>query len=97
MPFINGLKRRLDQGEPKDKVLNRELSFNELETLRAMVPGLKQTIRHCVNVEIISVEEGGKEGVVVGLDGKQGERKGELPANAASAEPGSPSFLFENV
>lgn len=97
MPFINNLKRRLDQGEPKEKVLNRELGFDELETLRAMVPGLKQTIRHCVSVEIISVEEGGKEGVVVGVDGTKGERKGELPSNAASAEPGSPSFSFENV
>ncbi|OAL56456.1 leucyl-tRNA synthetase [Pyrenochaeta sp. DS3sAY3a] len=97
MPFINGLKRRLDNGESKDVVLNRELAFDQLTTLRAMVPGLKQTIQKCVDVEIISVAEGGKEGFVVKEDGSQGEQKTELPPAAASAEPGSPSFAFENV
>lgn len=96
MPFINALKRRLDNGEPKDAVLNRELSFNQLDTLRAMVPGLKQTVQKCVEVEIVKVLEGGK-GVVVREDGSEGEVKGELPPTAGSAEPGSPSFAFENV
>jgi leucyl-tRNA synthetase len=97
MPFINGLKRRLDNGEPKDTVLNRELAFDELSTLRSMIPGLKQTIQKCVDVEIITVAEGGKEGIVIKEDGSQGEEKKELPPTAASAEPGSPSFAFENV
>jgi leucyl-tRNA synthetase len=97
MPFINGLKRRLDNGEPKEVVLNRELAFDEVETLRAMVPGLKQTIQKCVDVEIVTVNEGGKEGTVVKEDGSKGESRSELPPQAASAEPGSPSFAFENV
>ncbi|KAF2190873.1 leucyl-tRNA synthetase [Zopfia rhizophila CBS 207.26] len=97
MPFINNLKRRLDNGESADTVLNRQLAFDELATLRAMVPGLKQTIRNCVAVEIISVEEGGKSGAVIREDGSEGEKKSELPPNALSAEPGSPSFAFENV
>lgn len=97
MPFINGLKRRLDNGEPQDIVLNRDLAFDQLSTLRAMVPGLKQTIQKCVDVEIISVAEGGKEGFVIKEDGSQGEQKTDLPQTAASAEPGSPSFAFENV
>lgn len=97
MPFINGLKRRIDNGEPKEVVLNRELAFDELSTLRAMVPGLKQTVQKCVDVEIITVAEGGKEGVVIKEDGSQGESRSNLPAAAASAEPGSPSFAFENV
>lgn len=97
MPFINGLKRRLDQGETPDAVLQRQLSFDELATLRAMVPGLKQTIQKCVAVEIISVDEGGKTGVVVNEDGSEGDKKEDLPPNAMSAEPGSPSFAFENV
>jgi leucyl-tRNA synthetase len=97
MPFINGLKRRLDGGESQDAVLNRELGFDELVTLRAMVPGLKQTVQKCVEVEIISVAEGGKEGVVVNEDGSMGEKRTELLPQAASAEPGSPSFAFENV
>ncbi|KAF2639110.1 leucyl-tRNA synthetase [Massarina eburnea CBS 473.64] len=95
MPFINGLKRRLDNGEPKDSVLERKLAFDELATLRAMVPGLMQTVQKCVSVEILSVEEGGKTGVVIGEDGAEGEKRSDL--NAQGAEPGSPSFAFENV
>ncbi|KAI8935036.1 hypothetical protein NX059_008700 [Plenodomus lindquistii] len=97
MPFINTLKRRIDSGEPKDVVLNRELAFDELSTLRAMVPGLKQTVQKCVEVEIVLVKDGGKEGVVIKEDGSEGEKKSELLPAASSAEPGSPSFAFENV
>lgn len=97
MPFINGLKRRLDNGEPSDVVLNRQLGFDELVTLRAMIPGLKQTIQKCVAVEIIAVEEGGKVGTVINEDGSEGERKEDLPPQGTSTEPGSPSFAFENV
>lgn len=97
MPFINALKRRLDAGEPADIVLNRELAFNELDTLRSMVAGLKQTVQKCVDVEIISVADGGKDGVVIKEDGTKGDERKELPPQAASAEPGSPSFAFENV
>ncbi|KAH7382135.1 hypothetical protein BKA66DRAFT_418613 [Pyrenochaeta sp. MPI-SDFR-AT-0127] len=97
MPFINALKRRIDNGEPKEIVLNRELAFDELSTLRAMVAGLKQTVQKCVDVEIITVAEGGKEGTVIKEDGSKGETRTDLPSHAASAEPGSPSFSFENV
>ncbi|KAF1948414.1 leucyl-tRNA synthetase [Byssothecium circinans] len=97
MPFINNLKRRLDNGESKDVVLNRELGFDELATLRAMVPGLKSTVQKCVAVEIIRVDEGGKSGVVINEDGSEGERKEELAPSAGSAEPGNPGFAFENV
>jgi leucyl-tRNA synthetase len=97
MPFINGLKRRLDNGEPKETVLNRELAFDELSTLRSMISGLKQTIPKCVAVEIVTVREGGKEGTVIKEDGSEGEVRSELPPTAATAEPGSPSFAFENV
>ncbi len=97
MPFINALKRRLDNGEPKDVVLNRDLAFDELKTLQAMVPGLKQTVQKCVEVDIVIVDEGGKEGVLVRQGGGEGERKKELPPQAGSAEPGSPTFAFENV
>jgi leucyl-tRNA synthetase len=97
MPFINGLKRRLDNGEPKETVLNRELAFDELSTLRSMISGLKQTVQKCVDVEIVTVKEGGKEGTVIKEDGSKGEERTDLPPTAATAEPGSPSFAFENV
>jgi leucyl-tRNA synthetase len=96
MPFINALKRRLDNGEGVDQVLDRQLAFDELATLRAMVPGFKQTVQKCVAVEIVAVEEGGKTGTVVNEDGSTGETR-ELPPFAAAAEPGSPTFAFENV
>ncbi|KAF2711963.1 leucyl-tRNA synthetase [Pleomassaria siparia CBS 279.74] len=97
MPFINGLKRRLDAGETPDVVLDRQLAFDELATLRAMVSGLKQTVQKCVAVEIVSVDEGGKTGTVILEDGSKGEGRKELPPNAVQAEPGSPTFAFENV
>jgi leucyl-tRNA synthetase len=97
MPFINGLKRKLDNGESPDAVLNRQLAFDELATLRAMVPNVKTTVQKCISVEIISLAEGGAEGVVVNEDGSQGDKKTGLPPHAASAEPGAPSFSFENV
>lgn len=97
MPFINNLKRRLDNGESPDAVLNRQLAFDELDILRAMVSGLKATVQKCVQVEIVSVEEGGKAGTVVNEDGTEGAKKTELPLTAMNAEPGSPSFAFENV
>jgi len=96
MPFINGLKRRLDNGEGVDQVLDRQLAFDELATLRAMVPGFRQTVQKCVAVEVIAVDESGKTGTVVNEDGSHGETR-ELPPSAANAEPGSPSFAFENV
>jgi leucyl-tRNA synthetase len=97
MPFINNLKRRLDNGESADTVLNRQLAYNELDTLRAMVPGLKQTVQKCVAVEIVSVAEGGKTGTVINEDGSEGENRSDLPPQAASAEPGNPTPTFENV
>ena len=97
MPFINALKRRLDAGETPDAVLNRQLPFDELATLQEMVSGLKQTVTKCVAVEVVSIAEGGKTGVSIKQDGSKGEERGDLPPQALSAEPGSPTFSFENV
>ncbi|KAH8677848.1 hypothetical protein BX600DRAFT_376622 [Xylariales sp. PMI_506] len=94
MPFVQNLKRRLQQGEPADQVLERKLAFDEASILREMVPGLKKTAGLKV-IEIVQVEEGGKKGSIVGGDG-EGEREG-LPPQAESAVPGSPTFSFENV
>lgn len=97
MPFINGLKRRLDAGETPDAVLNRQLPFDELATLQEMVSGLKQTVTKCVAVEVVSIAEGGKTGVSIKENGNKGEERCDLPPQALSAEPGSPTFSFENV
>lgn len=94
MPFVQNLKRRLQQGEPADKVLERKLPFDEIVTLNSMVPALKKTAGLKV-VELVQIEEGGKKGKVVGGDG-EGEKEG-LPPQAESAVPGLPTFAFENV
>jgi len=98
MPFVQGLKKRLESGESKDTVFERNLGFEELDVLREMVAGLKQTLQKCVGVEIISVAEGGKTGIVVaGTDAKEGAEVADLPQVAEMAVPGAPTFHFENV
>lgn len=93
MPFVQSLKRRLDLGESKDAVLERELGFDEVKVLREMVPVLKTTVLKLKEVNIVIVEEGAKVGFSV-----DNEKKIEgLPQMAASAEPGSPSFEFANI
>lgn len=99
MPFVQGLKKRLVIGgeEPKT-VFERKLAFEEVETLREMVPGLRRTTG-CRTVEVVVVEEGGKTGkVVVGEDGgDSGEKRQALSPTAEAAVPGNPSFHFENI
>jgi len=98
MPFVNALKRRLESGESAESVFERKLAFEELVVLKEMVPGLRQSIQKCRTVEIVNVEEGGKKGKVVGGDGgNDGEERSELPQAAETAQPGSPSFQFENI
>lgn len=105
MPFVQGLKKRLLSGENPSNVFERKLAFNEIETLLAMVPGLKKAAGLKV-VEIVQVAEGGKEGKTVGggggiPPGVAGEKEGRvvtgLPPNAEAAVPGVPTFNFENV
>ncbi|KAI8627983.1 leucyl-tRNA synthetase [Xylariaceae sp. FL1651] len=56
MPFVQHLKRRLDSGEKAADVFARRLPFDEAETLREIVPGLKQTIPKLEAVDITTVE-----------------------------------------
>ncbi|KAI1873563.1 hypothetical protein JX265_005185 [Neoarthrinium moseri] len=95
MPFVQAIKRRLQSGEPADKVLERKLAFDELAILRQMIPGLKKTAG-LKAIDLVKVEEGGKKGKVVGGDA-EGLDKPELPPMAENAVPGSPSFALENV
>lgn len=81
MPFVHYLKKRLESGESKDTVLDRELGFDEVEVLGEMIVVLKATVVKLKEVSIVVVDEGAK----------------GLPQMAASAEPGSPSFEFANL
>ncbi|KAF7559214.1 hypothetical protein G7046_g4935 [Stylonectria norvegica] len=92
MPFVQGLKRRLQAGEPASVVLEQKLAFDERETLLQMVPGLKRS-GGLVACEVLAVEEGGKKGVNL-VDGS--EVAISIPS-ADNAVPGFPTFFFENV
>jgi leucyl-tRNA synthetase len=90
MPFVQGLKRRLTSESP-DAVFNRQLAFDEVATLKEIVPGLKRTTGS-KDVVIVVVEEGGKTGKTA-----DGETVEGLPPLAEGAEPGNPRFEFTNI
>ncbi|KAI1130249.1 leucyl-tRNA synthetase [Nemania abortiva] len=56
MPFAQLLKRRIDSGEKATDVFARRLPFDEAETLKEIVPSLKQTVPKLEAVEITMVE-----------------------------------------
>jgi len=91
MPFVQTLKRRLQNGETPQQVFDRKLAFDEVWTLQKMVPGLKKAAG-LAEVELISVEEGLKGSVF-----ETGKVVEGLPAQAESAVPGLPTFGFTNV
>ncbi|PHH80421.1 hypothetical protein CDD80_1625 [Ophiocordyceps camponoti-rufipedis] len=92
MPFVQGLKKRLQAGEATSTVLERRLAFDERETLRQMVPGLCRTAG-LASCRIVAVDEGGKTGV----DVEDGGVVTGLAAVAEQAVPGVPTLLLENV
>lgn len=92
MPFVQGLKKRLLNGEDESMVFERTLLFDEGKTLENMVPGLKKAAGLAV-VDVIRVMEGGKSGEVVGT----GQKLEDLPTAAEVSVPGVPTFVLENV
>jgi leucyl-tRNA synthetase len=81
MPFVQGLKKRINQGEKEGNVFERKLPFDEVGILEEMRKGLMRTTG-CKDVVITEVDETNVK---------------TLPGLAESAVPGQPSFLFENV
>lgn len=98
MPFVQGLKRRLVAGEDPQRVFERKLAFDEIETLKQMVAGIKKTAG-CTSVRVVLVDVGGRTGkdVLQNGDGADVGVLKDLPPNAEWAVPGNPSFFFENV
>lgn len=95
MPFVQNLKRKLEGGENKKRVFNRQLEFDEVRVLKEMVPGLKATVVKLKQVAIVLVEEGSTKGLKISEDGKEQEVS-DIPGISMMAEPGSPSFEFSN-
>lgn len=94
MPFVQGLSKRL-QAEKPEAVFDRKLPFDEVETLRNVVPQLKKLTGAQV-VEVVVVEEGVKTGKRV-VGEKEGETVDVLPPGADSAVPGEPKLEFVNI
>lgn len=101
MPFVQTLKKQLESGVKEDEVFERKLGFDEVEILREMGSGLLKTLHKCVTVEMIAIDEGGKQGEIIGVVGqgqaKEGDKVTDLPPPAEGAVPGQPTFFFENV
>ncbi|KAI0200376.1 leucyl-tRNA synthetase [Astrocystis sublimbata] len=57
MPFVQALKKRLDSGEKPGDVFSSRLPFDEAETLREIIPSLKQTIPKLEDVEVTMTED----------------------------------------
>ncbi|KAF2762345.1 leucyl-tRNA synthetase [Pseudovirgaria hyperparasitica] len=95
MPFVQSLAKRLTGGELPEAVFGRKLPFDELAVLKEMVPVLP--VVKLVEVEIVSVDDGGKSGTVVFPESKNGEKRDSLPVQAEGSIPGTPTFVFENV
>ncbi|PGH00479.1 leucine-tRNA ligase [Polytolypa hystricis UAMH7299] len=100
MPFVQGLKKRLDHGEKAERVFEQRMPFDEVEVLKEMVPGLKATIRKLEIVQIIRVKEGEENGEVAFNSDTESAKVGEkipLAGAGANAVPGQPGFAFANV
>jgi leucyl-tRNA synthetase len=94
MPFVQTLKRRLESGEPKEVVFSRELGFDEVNVVLEVVPVLLASIPKLKEVTVVVVESEDT-GLKVGRDKE--ERIEGLSPVAISAQPGIPSFDFENI
>ena len=97
VPFVQGLKRRLQQGEASDAVFNRKMPFEEGQVLAQMEKGLKRMLG-CQIIEVVEVIDGGesgKKGILRVGDAAGAER--ELRPEADFAVPGQPSCKFENI
>ena len=101
MPFVQSLKKSLESGIDADTVFERKLAFDEVQVLKEMAVGLRQTLQKCVVVEVVLVEQGAKAGEVIAVVGEKagsvGEKREELAPAAEGAVPGTPTFFFENV
>lgn len=98
MQFVNHLKMRLTaQGESADAVFNRNLIFDEVETLKAVLPILRKSPQVSVidKVEIVVLDDADK---TKGVNAISGERV-EVPNTKLiqDAVPGSPGITLLNV
>lgn len=96
MPFIQFLKQRLTKEDPKT-VFNRELTFNEADVLKSVLPNLKKssTTIKVEEMKVVTFTHGSQKGVDI-ISGEEVE----VPASGRvvdAAVPGEPGILIKNV
>lgn len=96
MPFISSLKQRLTK-ESSEVVFNRELNFDEVETIKNAIESIKKATSALKIKEYQVIYF--KNGATVGTDVFANE---EVPITVAgkiidSAVPGQPGILLENI
>lgn len=96
MPFISLLKQRLTTESP-EAVFNRELLFDEKDTIKATIDNIKKAAQQLKveEIEVLSFAHGAKAATNIFTN-----EEVELPnAQKAveSALPGNPSILFNNI
>ena len=92
VPFIQTLKKRLQSGEKESIVFSHQLSFDEKEVLISMTTTLMRSAG-LAQIQIISVQKGGSEGV----DVVTGFKVDDMPVTAENAVPGNPILFLANV
>ena len=96
MPFISLLKQRLDSENAED-VLNRELQFNELDTIKATKSNIERAAQALKVTELVVLTF--TQGSKVGKNIFTGEEK-DLPNSAKiieNAVPGTPGVVVQNI
>ncbi|CAN6671394.1 hypothetical protein TRVA0_044S00958 [Trichomonascus vanleenenianus] len=96
MQFINFLKSRISQGEAPDAVCNRKLVFDEIATVKAVLPLLEKApaATNVTEVQVVVMNEdrqGGKD--------LQTSEAVEIPNNKVTqdAVPGTPGITLVNL
>ncbi|CAI6085325.1 unnamed protein product [Clonostachys chloroleuca] len=102
MPLLQHLKKRLESGEPPERVFERQLPFSETDVLREMVPGLRAGVRKLEVVEIVRLRDDGKADVAfVGADeqflGAASKVGDVVDGLSLEVAPGTPAVFFGNI
>ncbi|VEU20569.1 DEKNAAC101519 [Brettanomyces naardenensis] len=95
MPFVSILKKELETSKPEE-VFNRELPFDEVETVKSTFPVLEKAPAQVKVAEVTAVAF--KAGDKTGKDVKTGEEV-EIPNSKSiqTAVPGQPGVFIRNI
>lgn len=98
MQFVNYLKTRLAEGEPAENVFNRQLVFDEIDTVKTVATLLQKSALATKVEQLIIVGVTENNGELTGTDLITGNPV-DVPKskNVTDAVPGSPAAIVTNV